>query len=157
MKLHLGGLGDHAQSIITTKHVNLARALTADALKKKEHNQAMLEIASALSYYEFNDIKGCDTAKKMWDALPTIYGGDKNVLRAKFESLRDKFDDMRMQEGENVAQYYSRIKDVVNSIRGATGKIDDDILLKKVLRKLLPIYAIKVSTIEELKCIWVLI
>lgn len=43
----------------------------------------MLEIASALSYVEFDVIKGCDSAKKMWDALHTIYGGDKNILRAK--------------------------------------------------------------------------
>ena len=43
----------------------------------------MLEIASALSYVEFDDIKSLESAKKMWDALYTIYGGDKNVLRAK--------------------------------------------------------------------------
>ena len=61
----------------------------------------------------------------MWDALHTIYGGDKNVLRAKVESLWGKFDDMRMQEDENITQYCSRIKDVVNVIRGATRKIDD--------------------------------
>ena len=43
MKLHLGGLGDHAQSTNTTEHVNLARDLTTkDMKKKKEHNQAML-------------------------------------------------------------------------------------------------------------------
>ena len=47
--------------------------------KKKEHNQAMLEIANLLCYAEFDGIKGLDSAKKMWDALKTIYGGDKNV------------------------------------------------------------------------------
>ncbi len=63
----------------------------------------MLEIVSALSYVKFDDIKGWDSAKKMWDALHTIYGGEKNVLRAKAKSLRGKFDDMRMQEGENIS------------------------------------------------------
>ena len=38
MKLHLGGLGDHAQSTITTDHVDPARALIVKDLKKKEHN-----------------------------------------------------------------------------------------------------------------------
>ena len=39
MKLHLGGLGDHAQSTITIEHVDPAGALTAeDMKKKKEHN-----------------------------------------------------------------------------------------------------------------------
>ena len=97
MKLHPGGLGDHEKSTIIIEHVNPVGALTTNDLKKKkEHNQAMLEIASSLSYVEFDDIKGCDSAKKMWDALHTIYGRDTDVLRAKFESLRGKFNDMRM-------------------------------------------------------------
>ncbi|WP_233354917.1 retrotransposon gag domain-containing protein, partial [Vibrio cholerae] len=61
-----------------------------------------------------------------------------------------KFDDMRLEEAQNVAQYFSRIKDVVNAIRGATGKIDDDTILRKLLRTLLPIYAIRFSVIQEL-------
>ena len=72
--------------------------------KKKEHNQAMPKITSTLSYVEFDDIKSLDNAKKMQDALHTIYGVDKNVLRVKCESLIGKFGDMRMQEGENIAQ-----------------------------------------------------
>ena len=113
----------------------------------------MLEIAFALSYAKFDDIKGLAGAKKMWDALKTIYGGDKNVQRAKSKSLRGKFDDMKMEEGETIAQYVARIKEVFSAIRGATGQIDDDIVLSKVLRKLLPIYAIRVSAIQELRCI----
>ena len=58
----------------------------------------MLEIASTLSYAKFDDIKGLNSAKKMWDALKTIYGGDKNVQRAKSKSLRGKLDLMRMEE-----------------------------------------------------------
>ena len=93
-----------------------------------------MEIASAISYVEFDDIKDLDSVKKMWDGLATIYGGDTNILRAKVESLRGKFDDMRMEEGENIAQYVARIKEVVNAIRGATGKIDDDTMLRKFSR-----------------------
>ena len=63
----------------------------------------MLEIASTISYAEFDDMKGLENAKKMWDSLATICGGDKNFLRAKVESLRAKFDDMRMQEGEIIS------------------------------------------------------
>ena len=90
MKLHLRGIGDHAQERITIEHVDPITPTTNDMRKKKEHNQAMLEIASTISYVEFDDIKGLDSAKKMWDALKTIYEGDKNVQRAKSESLRGK-------------------------------------------------------------------
>ena len=70
MKLHLQGLGDHLQSTIFFEHVNPTGVLTAEDLKKKkEHNQAMLEISSSLRYSEFHDIKTCDTAKKMWNSF----------------------------------------------------------------------------------------
>jgi hypothetical protein len=88
----------------------------------------------------------------MWDKLKTMYGGDDNVLRAKSKSLRGKFDDMRMMEGENIVQYYTRVKEIVNAIRSANGEIKDEIVISKVLRTLLPIYAIRVSTIQELRC-----
>ena len=113
----------------------------------------MLEIASTLSYVEFDDIKGLDSAKKIWDALASIYRGDTNVLRAKTKSFRGNFDEMRMEEGENIAQYVARVKDVVNAIRGATSKIHDDTILRNVLRTLLPIYAIRFFVIQELRCI----
>ena len=153
MKLHLGGIRDRAQSTISVEHVDpIGVPTTKDMKKKKELNQAMLEIASALSYVEFDDIKGCDTTKKMWDALHTIYGGDKNIQRAKYESLKGKFDDMRMEEGENIVQYFVRIK-VVSAIKGATAHIDADTILRKVLRTLLSIYVIRVSAIQESRCI----
>ena len=60
MKLHLGGLGDYVQAMTTTKYVEVVGALTTHQMKeKKEHNQEMLDIASALSYLEFDDIKEC--------------------------------------------------------------------------------------------------
>ena len=77
MWLHRGEIGDHAQSLIVVEHVDLVGAPTSEDMKKnKEHNHAILEIAYALSYAEFDDIKGCNTSFKMWEALETIYGGD---------------------------------------------------------------------------------
>ena len=70
----------------------------------------------------------------MWDAIEIVYGGDKNVLRAKDECLRGKFDGMRMQEGQTIVQYYTRIKDVVNAIKGKNVVIEDEAIINKVLR-----------------------
>ena len=58
MKMHLGGIRDHAHYCVTIEHVDPTRTpTTEDMKKKKEHNQAMLEITSALSYVKFDDIK----------------------------------------------------------------------------------------------------
>lgn len=43
----------------------------------------MIEISTTLSYVEFDDVKECTIAKKMWDKLENIHGVDKNVLGAK--------------------------------------------------------------------------
>ena len=70
MKLHLGSISDYAQSCIVTEHVDpTGTPTTKDMKNKQDHNQAMLEIASALNDAEFDDIKGCNTAFKMWKAL----------------------------------------------------------------------------------------
>ena len=39
-----------------------------------------------------------------------FYEQDNNVLRDKSKNLKGSFDDMRMQEGENITQYALRIK-----------------------------------------------
>ena len=81
----------------------------------------------------------------MWEALSNIYGGDENVQREKRESLRGKFNEIRMEEGENIAQYASRIKEVVSAIRSVKGTQDDETVNIKVLRTFLPIYSISIS------------
>ena len=45
----------------------------------------------------------------------------------------------------------TKIKDVVNAIRSLARTIDDETIVSKVLRTLLPKYAIRVSTIQELR------
>ena len=111
----------------------------------------MVDIASALNYVEFDEIKDCKTAFDMWKKLKEFYRGDDNVRRAKVESLRGQFDQMRMREDENVPKYVERIKASVSAIRASRGEIKE-IVVSKVLRTLLPIYAIRVSTIQEMRC-----
>ena len=72
-----------------------------------------------------------------------------NVRRAKEESLRGQFDQMRMREDENIAKYVQRVKDSVSAIKALGGDIKDETVISKVLRTLLPIYAIRVSSIQE--------
>ena len=112
----------------------------------------MIDIASTLSYAEFDEVKDFKIAHEMWTKLKDIYGGDDNVRRAKSESLRGQFDQMKMRGDENISKYVERIKASVSAIRSSRGKIEDKIVVSKVIRTLLPIYAIRVSTIQEMRC-----
>ena len=89
----------------------------------------------------------------MSETFSNVYEGDQNIQREKRESLRGKFDDIGMEEGENIAQYASRIKEVVSVIRSLGGQLQEEIVSRKYLRTLLPIYARRVSAIQELRCV----
>lgn len=60
---------------------------------------------------------------------------------------------MQMVEGETIQQYGIRIKMVVGDIKNAGGKIEDSTIVSKVLRSLLPVYAIRVACIHELRSV----
>lgn len=91
-------------------------------------------------------------AHAMWTKLKEICEGDDNVRRAKVEILKGQFDQMKMKEDENIAKYVERIKTSGSSIKVSRGNIDDKTIESKVLRTLLPIYAIRVSDIREMRC-----
>ena len=58
----------------------------------------MIDIASALNYVEFDEVKSFTIAYDMWIKLKAIYGGYDNVTRAKAKSLRGQFDQMKMRD-----------------------------------------------------------
>ena len=79
----------------------------------------------------------------MWTKLKEIYGGNENARRAKVESLRGQFNQIKMREDENIAKYVERIKASVSAIKAYVGGIDDKIIVRKVLRNLLHIYELE--------------
>ena len=56
---------------------------------------------------------------------------------------------MRMREDENIFKYVERIKASVSAIRASGGEIKEWTFVSKIIRTLLPIYEIRVSTIQE--------
>ena len=84
MKLHLATVGDTRLKYLDEKYEEPSGTLSVnDIAEKKTHNNMMIDIASALSYEEFDDIKDCKIAFEMWNKLKEIYGGDDNVRREK--------------------------------------------------------------------------
>ena len=89
MRLHLATINVSGCKYFVAEYKTLTGTLCVEDLaKKKSHNIMMIDIASALSYEEFDEVKDCKTAFAMWNKLKDIYGGDENVMRDKMESLR---------------------------------------------------------------------
>ena len=59
---------------------------------------------------------------------------------------------MKMRNNEKIASYVERIKASVSAIRAFGGRIEDTIDVRKVLRNILPIYTIRMSAIQEMRC-----
>jgi hypothetical protein len=94
-------------------------------------------------------LMGCSTAKEVWDKLKNIYEGDPKVKQVKIQRHRAKFENLKMNEKEDIATYLLRDDEVVNAIRGLGENLDESLVVQKVLRSLLLKYDAKVSAIEE--------
>ena len=87
MRLHLATISDSGCKYLDTKYKSpTGTLLVEDIAKKKNHNIMMIDIASALSYAEFDEVKNCKISFEMWNKLKDIYGGDENAkeLKQKF-------------------------------------------------------------------------
>ena len=92
----------------------------------------------------------CTSAKEIWDKLKSIHEGDVKIKEVKLQTHRAKFEGLKMN-GESIEEYMHRVSEIVNAIRGLGEKIEDFVIVKKVLRSLLDKYNSKVSVIEEAK------
>ena len=92
---------------------------------------------------------GCNTAKEVWDKIKSIYEGDPKVKQVKLQRHRAEFENLKMNENEDIATYFLRVDEDVNAIKGLGEELDESFVIQKVLRSLLLKYDAKVSSIEE--------
>ncbi|GLJ17030.1 hypothetical protein SUGI_0294650 [Cryptomeria japonica] len=143
MNIYIKSLGSQYWEHVVKQYPASSGTLSDDQKKEQEeNNQALEAIISSLSDLEYVDVHGLEATYDVWKKLEEIYSGDEHVKISKQETLRGKFDDMQMVEGENIQQYGQRIKEIVSEIKSDGGKVEDAIVVIKVLRTLLPVYAI---------------
>jgi hypothetical protein len=86
----------------------------------------------------------------MWDKLISRYEGNEKVKDAKLQTFRLKFEQLKMNEDKKVIKYFLSVEELVNAMKGLGEKIEESILVQKILRSLLDKFNPKVSAIEEL-------
>jgi hypothetical protein len=106
-------------------------------------------ILGALAPKIARKVMGYNTAKEVWDKLKSIYEGDPKVKQVNLQRHREEFENLKMNENEDIATYFLRVDEVVNAIRGLGEDLDESLVVQKVLRSLLLKYDAKVSAIEE--------
>jgi hypothetical protein len=92
-----------------------------DAAEKKdsEHNEkSMNVILCGLLESQIFKVMHCESTKDIWDKLQNIYEGDGKVKKEKLQTHRIRFESLKVKDEENVASYFLRVDEIVNTIRG---------------------------------------
>ncbi|GMJ14865.1 hypothetical protein HRI_005155700 [Hibiscus trionum] len=92
-----------------------------------------------------------DTSKQIWDSMKKKYEGSAKAKRQQLQTLRTKFENLKMKSGESIAFYFSRVMAITNKMRVFGDKLEDIIIIEKILRSLTPKFNFVVCAIEESK------
>jgi hypothetical protein len=130
----------------------MASSPPTDVAAKKlcnDNSRVVNAILSGLSINVFVKVMHCKSAKELWDKLKVIYEGDSKVKQAKLQTLRAQFENLKMKEEENIAEYLQRVDEIVNSVRALGETVEDKYIVQKVLRSFPMRYDAKISTLED--------
>ncbi|CAA7028211.1 unnamed protein product [Microthlaspi erraticum] len=130
--------GNHLQSIegVTTA-VPRERWTTAQRDDYKFNARALAQINGSCSKKQFELIQGCTTSKEAWDILQIHFEGTSQVQSSRKDLLATKFENMRMEEHESIADFSSKLSSLVQESR-TLGKVYKDAKLVKKLLRCLP-------------------
>lgn len=95
-------------------------------------------ILCELMKYVFVKIMHCKYAHEIWEKLENIYQGNEKVNQSKILTLKTQIEEMRMKDDEKVVDYFLRIDEVVNGMRGLGEEVDEFTLVNKVIITLFP-------------------
>ena len=87
--------------------------------------RALNALFNAVTNEEFKKISSTETAKETWTILQTTYEGTKVVKDSKFQRLTTNFEEIKMEEDELFDEFYTKLKDIVNSAFNLGEKCSD--------------------------------
>eukprot|EP00253_Pinus_taeda_P020580 PITA_20580 len=128
MNYYLMSLGPEVWHFILNEY-QIPATLPTDQEERKAYianAKALNSITSGITDSEFTKVMNCNSAKEMWDKLVGLYDGDSKVKKTKLQTHRRQFE--RLDE-----------------------KIEESIVVEKVLRSLPNRFDSKISAIKEAK------
>ena len=76
--------------------------------------------------------------------------GTPKLRRQSFKPRR-QFESLKMNDEEDIASYFLRVVEVINSLKGLRENIEESTIAQKIPRSLPDRFDSKVSAIEEMK------
>jgi hypothetical protein len=98
-----------------------------DAIEKAKHQKDSIRaqriIADSIKDHLIPYVSSKETPKEMFDALSKLYEG-KNINRKM--NLRTQLKNTKMQKGEMIQEYFSRISEIKEQLKAIGDTIDED-------------------------------
>jgi hypothetical protein len=108
-----------------------------DAAEKAKHQKDTIKakriIADSIKDHLISYVSSKKTSKEMFDALTRLYEG-KNINQTM--NLRTQLKNTRMQKGETIQEYFSRISEFKEQLEVIRDTIDEDELIMMALNGL---------------------
>jgi hypothetical protein len=120
MKRYILSIGLEVWKLVE-KGYDVPKAMPIEAEDRKkfwEHEKSLNTLQVGLSKKILSKVITCNNEKHLYDKLETIYAGDTKVKRAKLQTLKVQYEGLKMKDGENISEYFERIDNIINSIRG---------------------------------------
>ncbi|XP_019435116.1 PREDICTED: uncharacterized protein LOC109341628 [Lupinus angustifolius] len=95
------------------------------------------------------EIAGSATTKETWDVLEKHYVGASQLKKFRLQTMRKEYELMQVEEDEGIADIFTRLITHINAMKACREKIEDAIIVEKVLRSVTPRFDNDVITIEE--------
>jgi len=83
------------------------------------------------------------------DQFQNIYEGDTKVKGDKLQTLKAKFEQLKMKEDEYIASYFIQVDEVLNGIKVLGDEMKEEDLIQKVLISLPMRFDSKILALEE--------
>ncbi|CAM8895454.1 unnamed protein product [Rhodiola kirilowii] len=129
----------------------LAKDKWTEVQKKAEaaNSKAMNAIFFGVNGKNFKMISTCEIARTAWDILRTAHEGTTKVKISRMETVTSKFENLRMQEDETIADFNTRVLDISNEAFTLGEPMTEETLVRKVLRSLTKRFAMKALAVKE--------
>ena len=113
------------------------------------NSKALNALFSVVTNEEFKKISSTETTKDVWTILQTTYEGTKAVKDSELQRLTTSFEEIKMEDDESFNEFYTKLKDIVNSAFNLGETIPEPKIMRKVLRSLSEKFHAKITVIEE--------
>ncbi|RAL41708.1 hypothetical protein DM860_008890 [Cuscuta australis] len=113
------------------------------------NDRALNALFGAVDSSQYRLISNCTEAKKAWEILETTHEGDERVKTAKIQILITKYESLRMDDKERIANFHGRVRELANEAENLKRPFTEDSLVLKVLRALPEAYAMDAKAIRQ--------